>query len=59
MPKVPVDFAGPSYFGGKNNELVLCCGKSATYTFPSSLHFCLIENFQLATFTSGIKNLAP
>ncbi|KAF8888546.1 hypothetical protein BD779DRAFT_1439978 [Infundibulicybe gibba] len=27
MPKVPVDFAGPSYFGGKNNELVLCAGK--------------------------------
>ncbi|CAA7264399.1 unnamed protein product [Cyclocybe aegerita] len=28
MPKVPVDFAGPSYFGGKNNELVLCAGKA-------------------------------
>lgn len=27
MPKVPVDFAGPSYFGGKNDELVLCAGK--------------------------------
>lgn len=27
MPKVLVDFAGPSYFGGPNNELVLCAGK--------------------------------
>ncbi|KAF5368873.1 hypothetical protein D9758_002838 [Tetrapyrgos nigripes] len=28
MPKAPVDFAGPSYFGGKNDELVLCAGKT-------------------------------
>ncbi|KAI0948106.1 hypothetical protein AcW1_009704 [Taiwanofungus camphoratus] len=28
MPKVPVDFAGPSYFGGKNDQLVLCAGKA-------------------------------
>ncbi|KIM47068.1 hypothetical protein M413DRAFT_23353 [Hebeloma cylindrosporum] len=28
VPKVLVDFAGPSYFGGKNNELVLCAGKA-------------------------------
>ena len=27
MPKVTVDFAGPSYFGGKNDQLVLCAGK--------------------------------
>lgn len=27
MPKVPVDFAGPSYFGGKDDEFVLCAGK--------------------------------
>lgn len=24
---MPVDFAGPSYFGGKNDQLVLCAGK--------------------------------
>lgn len=29
MPKVPVDFAGPSYFGGKNDQLVLCAGKGS------------------------------
>ncbi|KAJ3781345.1 hypothetical protein GGU10DRAFT_367113 [Lentinula aff. detonsa] len=28
MPKTQVDFAGPSYFGGKNDELVLCAGKA-------------------------------
>ncbi|KAM5543424.1 hypothetical protein V8D89_002675, partial [Ganoderma adspersum] len=28
MPKAPVDFAGPSYFGGKNDQLVLCAGKA-------------------------------
>ncbi|EPT02101.1 hypothetical protein FOMPIDRAFT_1029426 [Fomitopsis schrenkii] len=28
IPKVPVDFAGPSYFGGKNDQLVLCAGKA-------------------------------
>ncbi|KAI8972801.1 WD40 repeat-like protein [Trametes punicea] len=28
MPKVVVDFAGPSYFGGKNDQLVLCAGKA-------------------------------
>ena len=27
MPKFPVDFAGPSYFGGKHDQLVLCAGK--------------------------------
>ncbi|KAF9009980.1 hypothetical protein BDQ17DRAFT_1347270 [Cyathus striatus] len=28
MPKTSVDFAGPSYFGGKNQELVLSAGKA-------------------------------
>ncbi|KAF7325336.1 Catabolite degradation [Mycena venus] len=28
MPKRAVEFAGPSYFGGKNDELVLCAGKA-------------------------------
>lgn len=27
MPKSPVDFAGPSYFGGKDDQLVVCAGK--------------------------------
>ncbi|KAG2156855.1 WD40-repeat-containing domain protein [Suillus bovinus] len=28
MPRVLVDFAGPSYFGGKDDQLVLCAGKA-------------------------------
>ncbi|TDL22745.1 WD40 repeat-like protein [Rickenella mellea] len=28
MPRTPVDFAGPSYFGGKDDQLVLCAGKA-------------------------------
>ncbi|TFK38127.1 WD40-repeat-containing domain protein [Crucibulum laeve] len=28
MPKTAVDFKGPSYFGGKNDELVVCAGKA-------------------------------
>jgi hypothetical protein len=27
MPKVPVDFAGPSYFGGQDDQLIICAGK--------------------------------
>lgn len=27
MPKVVVDFAGPSYFGGKDDQLIVCAGK--------------------------------
>ena len=32
MPKVSVDFAGPSYFGGKSDQLVLCAGKGKLFT---------------------------
>jgi len=28
MPKCPVHFTGPSYFGGQDYELILCAGKS-------------------------------
>ncbi|KAE9392118.1 WD40 repeat-like protein [Gymnopus androsaceus JB14] len=35
MPKSPVDFAGPSYFGGKNDELVLCAGKGKSLLVAS------------------------
>jgi hypothetical protein len=33
MPKSPVDFAGPSYFGGKDDQLVLCAGKGMAIRF--------------------------
>jgi hypothetical protein len=28
MPKISIDFAGPSYFGGREDQLVLCAAKS-------------------------------
>lgn len=37
MPKVPVDFAGPSYFGGKDDQLVLCAGKGALFSSSPAL----------------------
>lgn len=33
MPKVPIDFAGPSYFGGKDDSLVLCAGKGTIVAY--------------------------
>jgi hypothetical protein len=27
MPKATVDFAGPSYFGGKDDQLIVCAEK--------------------------------
>ena len=36
MPKSPVDFAGPSYFGGNDDQLVLCAGKGETLSRISS-----------------------
>ena len=43
MPKFPVDFAGPSYFGGKDDQLVLCAGKGALT--PFSLHQDIFIDF--------------
>jgi hypothetical protein len=44
MPKVPVDFAGPSYFGGLDDQLVICAGKGVHFqlhpTVGQFLTFC-------------------
>lgn len=37
MPKVSVNFAGPSYFGGKDDELVFCAGKGSSDNFHKFL----------------------
>lgn len=37
MPKSQVDFAGPSYFGGKSDELVLCAGKGKLQNYSPIL----------------------
>lgn len=43
MPKVSVDFAGPSYFGGMDDELVLCAGKG--FSNNSQSHPSLSDSF--------------
>ena len=52
-PKVAVDFAGPSYFGGKNDQLILCAGKGVSLGFE---HHSVFMPSQLVTFISGIKS---
>jgi hypothetical protein len=39
MAKMPVDFAGPSYFGGKDDSLILCAGKGiySAYTYGNNI----------------------
>jgi hypothetical protein len=56
MPKVPVDFAGPSYFGGKDDQLVLCAAKSKSFGDILLSSFLKIAN-QAVTYTSGIVSL--
>lgn len=53
MPKHVVEFAGPSYFGGRNDELVLCAGKGAyrLVNFQRILICC----GKLGIYTFGIK----
>ncbi|VDB91362.1 unnamed protein product [Peniophora sp. CBMAI 1063] len=50
MPKFQVDFAGPSYFGGKDDQLVLCAGKAGDIHIwdresGSLLHHLRAQNF--------------
>jgi len=35
LPRAHTDFAGPSYFGGKDDQLVLCAGKCAFLVYSS------------------------
>ncbi|KAG6867651.1 hypothetical protein C0993_012706 [Termitomyces sp. T159_Od127] len=51
MPKVRVDFAGPSYFGGKNNEMVLCAGKGKA--LPGDIHIWDQESAALLHYIRG------
>ncbi|KAG5646394.1 hypothetical protein DXG03_003717 [Asterophora parasitica] len=48
MPKGEVDFAGPSYFGGKNHELVLCAGKGMSQALPRLFHDSLAYRYVIA-----------
>jgi len=58
ISKSLVDFAGPSNFGGKDDQLVLCAGKGPLTSFPRLPS--LIANYtyvlQRETFTYGTAN---
>jgi hypothetical protein len=43
MSKSPVDFAGPSHFGGKDDQLVLCAGKGPPTNMISTIFFRLLS----------------
>ncbi len=43
MPKTSVDFAGPSYFGGKHDQLVLCAGKGMIHLLPHPFAFLFVR----------------
>ena len=55
MPKFPVDFAGPSYFGGKHDQLVLCAGKGELLDDGEHTRRLTITT-QLGTSTYGTAN---
>jgi len=46
MPKQPVNFAGPSHFGGKNDELVICAGKDGTIYVWDTRSGLLLHEFE-------------
>jgi len=45
MPKRPVDFAGPSHFGGRHDELVVCAGKNGMIFVWDSRTGFLLHHF--------------
>lgn len=56
LPKAQMDFAGSSYFGGKEDQLVLCAGKG-TFLVMCYLHLktpLMHARTQRAISTSGI-----
>lgn len=63
MPKATVDFAGPSYFGGRDDQLIVCAGKGRLPLLLKQLideifaNVFIISCVQPATFISGIVNL--
>lgn len=46
MPKDPVEFAGPSYFGGKDNSLVMCAAKGIfCHLLPLALELIIYRSW--------------
>ncbi|KLO19364.1 WD40 repeat-like protein [Schizopora paradoxa] len=53
LPKKVVDFAGPSHFGGEQDDLVICAGKDGTmYVWDSKTGF-LLHEFDMGRFRAG------
>ncbi|THH11409.1 hypothetical protein EW145_g660 [Phellinidium pouzarii] len=46
MPRSSVEFAGPSYFGGKDDQLVLCAGKAGDIHIWDRSSGHLLHSFQ-------------
>ncbi|KAI5118541.1 hypothetical protein M0805_008482 [Coniferiporia weirii] len=58
MPKSPVDFAGPSYFGGKDDQLVLCAGKSGEIHIWDRGSGYLLHSFQAQDLDNNLTCIA-
>jgi len=58
MPRRPVDFAGPSHFGGRLDELVICVGKNGIiYVWDSSTGF-LLHHYSMTDADGDLTCLA-
>ncbi|KZV65333.1 WD40 repeat-like protein [Peniophora sp. CONT] len=53
MPKFQVDFAGPSYFGGKDDQLVLCAGKAGDIHVWDRESGALLHHIRAQNFGGG------
>ncbi|KZV65320.1 WD40 repeat-like protein [Peniophora sp. CONT] len=53
MPKFQVDFAGPSYFGGKDDQLVLCAGKAGDIHIWDRESGALLHHIRAQNFGGG------
>jgi len=53
MPKFQVDFAGPSYFGGKDDQLVICAGKAGDIHIWDRESGALLHHIRAQAFGGG------
>ncbi|KAL5499109.1 hypothetical protein ACEPAH_1627 [Sanghuangporus vaninii] len=58
MPKSPVDFAGPSYFGGNDDQLVLCAGKAGDIHIWDRRTSYMLHSFQAQDIDNDLTCIA-
>ncbi|PPQ66540.1 hypothetical protein CVT26_009513 [Gymnopilus dilepis] len=58
MPRSRVEFSGPSYFGGKDNELVICSGKAGDIHVWDQESGILLHVFQAQAHPGDITCVA-